>query len=112
VSGTSETTRTLPTGRDAARSPVVPPRHLDPSVHPALEAVCLKALSANPAERYPGVVELGADVERFLGGLAVSAYPESLWARVWRVSIRHRTPILVILAYVVMRLLLLLLARV
>jgi serine/threonine protein kinase len=91
---------------------VIPPREVNPGVPPALEAVCLKALSEDPAERYPRTQELAAEVSRFLEGGSVSAYKEGLWARARRFETRYRTPILVILAYVAMRVLLLVFARV
>ena len=99
------------------RQPGVPPgiaapRELDPELPRPLEAICLKALALEPEGRYPGAAELAADLGRFLEGERVSAYPEGLLGRARRFASRHRTPILVLLAYVVMRVVLLLVARV
>jgi serine/threonine protein kinase len=77
-----------------------------------LESVFLKAREADPSERYPGVLELGRDVERFLSLQRVSAYPEPVWARLSRLAVRYRTPVLVVLAYLLMRVLLLFAARI
>ena len=91
---------------------VVPPRELDAQLPRPLEAICLKALAREPEQRYAGAAELAADLVQFLEGERVSAYPEGLLGRARRFASRHRTPILVVLAYVVMRVVLLLVARV
>jgi len=71
-----------------------------------LTAVADKARATEPGDRYPGVRPLAADVSRFLEGLAVSAYPEGPWRKTRRFAHRHRTAILLVLAYLVMRVLL------
>ena len=43
----------------------------------------------------------------FLEGAPVSAYPEGPWQRALRFAARHRVPILLVAAYLVMRVLLL-----
>ena len=91
---------------------IAAPRELEPELPRPLEAICLKALALEPEGRYPGAAELAADIGRFLEGERVSAYPEGLLGRARRFASRHRTPILVLLAYVVMRVVLLLVARV
>jgi serine/threonine protein kinase len=91
---------------------IAPPRELVPDLPRPLEAICMKALALDPERRYAGAAELAADLGRFLEGERVAAYPESLVGRARRFASRHRTPILLVLAYVVMRVLLLLLARV
>jgi hypothetical protein len=78
----------------------------------ALVAIAGKARSADPAARYPSVPALAADVSRFLAGLAVEAHRETLFDRIARVGRRYRLPILLVLAYLVMRVLLLWLSRV
>jgi len=106
-------TRTWAGPRHASVAPgIAAPRELDQDLPRALEAICLKALAPEPEGRYAGAAELAADVGRFLEGERVSAYPEGLLGRARRVASRHRTPILVLLAYVVMRVVLLLVARV
>jgi serine/threonine protein kinase len=74
---------------------------------PALEAVSAKAQSPRRADRYAGVPALAADVLRFQTGRAVGAYRERLADRAVRVYRRFRSPILLVAAYLVMRLLLL-----
>jgi serine/threonine protein kinase len=68
-----------------------------------LEAVCSKATAASSAERYPNVQELALDVSRYLDGLPVSAHPESLFEKTARFYRRYRFFILLIAAYLVMR---------
>jgi serine/threonine protein kinase len=106
-------TRTWAAPRHAAVAPgIVPPRDLAPDLPRPLEAICLKALALEPERRYDGASELASDVGRFLEGERVAAYPEGLLGRALRFATRYRTPLLVLLAYVVMRLVLLLVARV
>jgi tetratricopeptide (TPR) repeat protein len=70
--------------------PPPPPRRLRPDVPRALEAVCLKALAHRKWDRYATALELADDVQRFLAGAPVAAYPESVPARAWRWCKRHR----------------------
>jgi serine/threonine protein kinase len=78
----------------------------------ALRAIAARAMAPAPGDRYAGAAELSADVGRFLDGEPVEAYPESLWDRLARLAGRYRTPLVLILAYLTMRLLLLLIERV
>jgi hypothetical protein len=55
------------------RGEVTPPRQLDPSVSRDLEAICLRALHRDPAQRYASALDLGADIRCALAGLPVSA---------------------------------------
>ncbi|HEX6898368.1 MAG TPA: serine/threonine-protein kinase [Thermoanaerobaculia bacterium] len=73
-----------------------------------LEAIRRRAMAAEPEARYPRVEELAADLSRYLAGLPVGAHRESLLERAGRFARRHRVAILLILAYVVMRAILLL----
>ena len=73
----------------------------------SLEAICAKATASDPAGRYPSVQELALDISRYLDGLAVGAHRESLLDKSLRFYRRYRFFILLILAYLVMRLLLL-----
>jgi serine/threonine protein kinase len=73
-----------------------------------LEAIRRRAMAAEPEARYPDVEALAADLSRYLAGLPVGAYRESFLEGVGRFVRKHRTPILLVLAYLVMRALLLL----
>ena len=55
-----------------------------------LEAICRKAMSLQPSDRYATALDLARDVERFLADEAVLAYNEPLSARLSRVGRRHR----------------------
>jgi serine/threonine protein kinase len=74
----------------------------------AVRAVAAKAMAIAPEARYAGVMELSADLDRFLDGEPVRAYPESALERLARIASRHRTAIILVLAYLLMRLVLLL----
>jgi serine/threonine protein kinase len=77
-------------------------------VERSLAAICAKATAAGPARRYPNVQELALDVSRYLDGLAVGAHRESLIEKTMRFYRRYRFFILLIAAYLVMRVLILL----
>jgi serine/threonine protein kinase len=56
------------------RGEFLPPRALDPSINPALEAVCLKAMALEPRDRYTSATELAADIGRWMAGEPVAAW--------------------------------------
>jgi serine/threonine protein kinase len=69
----------------------------------ALHAIAARAMAERPADRYPGVDALAADIAAFRNGGAVSAHRESVVERALRFARVYRTPILLVLAYIVMR---------
>jgi len=69
----------------------------------ALAAILKQAMAEDPNQRYPTVGELGADIEHFLDGLPVTAYPEGPLRRSWRWILRNRAWLLLLLVYVVVR---------
>jgi len=89
--------------RGGARVEPEPLRRSDAGVAPALEAIVRRAMALDPDRRYPGAEELSADVSRYLDGERVLAHEEGLVERARRVLVRYRTPILIVLAYVVVR---------
>ena len=75
-----------------------------------LAAICERARAPRPEDRYGSVAALAADVANYLDALPVSAHREGFVERARRVAIRHKTPILLVLAYLVMRVALLVFA--
>jgi serine/threonine-protein kinase len=67
------------------------PRKVKPQVAPALEAVCRMAMALKPEDRYGSAKELAEDVEHWLAGEPVKAWPEPLAVRMGRFLKRHRT---------------------
>jgi serine/threonine protein kinase len=76
-----------------------------------LRAICAKATSAGMSARYPSVQDLAADVGRYLDGLPVSAYRENIFERMARLVSRNRVAVVLVLAYLFMRLLFILFSR-
>ncbi len=71
------------------------PGEIKDSVHPALEAICLKALAREPEDRYSSPKALADDIERWLADAPVSAYQETAVRSLLRWSRRHNTTALV-----------------
>jgi serine/threonine protein kinase len=73
----------------------------------SLAAICAKATATLPGVRYSNVSELALDVSRYLDGLAVAAHRESIFEKAGRFYRRYRFFILLIAAYLLMRVLIL-----
>jgi eukaryotic-like serine/threonine-protein kinase len=67
------------------------PRQLDSAIDPALEAVCLKAMTFAPQERYATGRALADDIERWTAGQAVTAWQEPFLRKVGRWAGRSRS---------------------
>jgi eukaryotic-like serine/threonine-protein kinase len=87
------------------------PAGIAPRLDRSLEAICTKATAEQRDSRYSAVQELGQDVSRYLDGLAVGAHRESIFEKGVRFYRRYRFFILLILAYLVMRVILLLVLK-
>jgi serine/threonine protein kinase len=86
------------------RSPsAVRPREVNAKVSKAAEAVCLKAMSASSEDRYATAAELAADVAQLLNDEPVSAYRENWFEKVQRWVSKNRVLVLIVLAYLLMR---------
>jgi eukaryotic-like serine/threonine-protein kinase len=68
-----------------------------------LAAICARALASEPAQRYQSVTALADDVARFRDNRKVDAYAETAVDRIGRFCRTHRTAILLVFAYIVMR---------
>jgi len=77
----------------------------------ALTAICAKAAAENRDARYSTVQELSLDVSRYLDGLPISARRENIFEKTFRFYRRYRFFILLMLAYLAMRILLLLILK-
>ena len=69
------------------------PRLVVPEIGPALEAVCLKALSKDPAGRYQTATELAHEVQRYVADEPVNAYPEPPTKKLLRWARRHKVAV-------------------
>jgi serine/threonine-protein kinase len=81
--------------------PAARPRSVNSAAPAPLEAVCLKALSKKPKERYASAKELASEVQHWLADEPVRAYAEPLTVRASRFARRHRTGVAVAAALLV-----------
>ncbi len=79
--------------RAVQRGEFAAPRQVEPSIDPALEAVCLKAMALKPADRYASPKALADDVERWMADEPVAAWREPLSRRARRWGRRNRTAV-------------------
>jgi formylglycine-generating enzyme required for sulfatase activity/tRNA A-37 threonylcarbamoyl transferase component Bud32 len=68
-----------------------PPRKVAPWVDRALEAVCLKAMSTRPEDRYSSPRALAEDIKKWMADEPVSAWREPTSRRLWRWAKRRQT---------------------
>lgn len=80
------------------------PRQINQKIPRAIEAVCLRAMSDRREDRYASAEEIASDVVRFLDGEPVLAYPENIFEKAGRWLAKNRFIVLLIVAYLVMRL--------
>ncbi|MBI3407516.1 MAG: protein kinase [Planctomycetes bacterium] len=74
--------RDIPTVLDRVRRGAFsPPRQVDRTIDPGLEAICLKAMAVEPKARYAASLELTQDIEHWLADEPVAA-----WREPWTVS--------------------------
>jgi serine/threonine protein kinase len=76
-----------------------------------LAAIRDKAASDNRGSRYACVLDLATDIDLFLEGRPISAYRENLFERIAAWVGRNKTVVALVLAYILMRALLLLIYR-
>jgi serine/threonine protein kinase len=107
---TGAATLTLEGRAGEAAPSIEAPRRLRPDIARPLEAICLKSLSPAPSARYAGAPELAADIARYRAGEPVTAYREPLHERAWRLARKYQTPLILIMAYLMMRTILIFLA--
>ena len=76
------------------------PREIDPTIPRPLEAICLKALEKDPADRFDTALELAEDLERFRDGEPTQTLPESLLQTSTRITKRNWKPTVIGVAIV------------
>ncbi len=79
----------LPLLQRAKRADFPRPSAIAPGVPPALERICLKAMSLSPKDRYHTASALAEEVDRWLRDEPVRAYPEGPKARSLRWGRKH-----------------------
>lgn len=75
------------------------------------KAICLKAMADSPDSRYASAAELSADIGRLLDAEPVLAYRENVLEKVSRWAGKNRFLVLLILAYLLMRIFLIFTSR-
>jgi serine/threonine-protein kinase len=78
---------------NAKRGEFTRPRKIQPGTPPALEAICLKAMARDSAERYPSALALADDINRWLADEPVSVYSDPVSKRLFRWVRRHKTTV-------------------
>jgi len=76
---------------------------LPPDAARPLRAICAEAMAFEPARRYPGALELAADISRHLDGQRVSAHREGIVGALRRLYARHKVAFWLVVAYLVVR---------
>ncbi|HKY33337.1 MAG TPA: serine/threonine-protein kinase [Candidatus Polarisedimenticolia bacterium] len=76
----------------------------------ALTSIALKAMARDPAARYASAQEMSDDIERFLDGRPTEAHREGLAERTLRVLEKNRALVMLLAAYLLMRVMVLALA--
>jgi eukaryotic-like serine/threonine-protein kinase len=64
----------------------IPPSRLDPEIPPWIDAIVLKAMAKNPADRYQSAGEMRSDIQRGLSGMPVAAPPTAAYQRTQRMG--------------------------
>lgn len=87
VEGLSLQETLIRTQRGEFRAPI----DVNGRIHPALNAICLRALAPSASKRYPSALELAEEVESYLNDGIVKAWEEPLTARAGRWMRNHRS---------------------
>jgi serine/threonine protein kinase len=87
----------------ARRPPFEEPAPLAADIPRPLVAICSKSLSNDPRDRYPAAAAMADDIGRYLDGLPVSAHRETLIERAGRVASKYQVLLVLLAAYLLMR---------
>ena len=85
-----------------------PPRKLNPKIRRAIDAVCMHAMAQKQESRYANANDLSRDVALYLDDFPVSVYKENLYEKLVRWVSRNYFFVLLVLAYILMRVILIL----
>jgi WD40 repeat protein/tRNA A-37 threonylcarbamoyl transferase component Bud32 len=88
--------------RAIAEEPARNPADLRPDIDHELETILLKALAKEPERRYQSAGLLARDIERYLADEPIDAKRDSAWYMLRKTVRRHRWPVAVAAAAVVM----------
>ncbi|MEE2707333.1 MAG: protein kinase [Planctomycetota bacterium] len=72
------------------QTPTPAARALNAAVAPALEAICLKAMSKDPSNRYASALDLKNEVQSWMADEPIDCYTDSWWTRCSRWTRLHR----------------------
>ena len=101
-------TEVVPPKEGPASAGFESPRKRNPKIAPAIDAVCLHAMAPDQSSRYANAMDLSRDVARFLDDLPVRVYKEKFYETFVRWISRNHFFVLLLLAYLLMRVLLIL----
>ena len=90
--------------RKVQRGEFAAPRQVDSSIDRALEAICLKAMALDPADRFGTARSLADDIDRWLADEPVTAWREPLGRRARRWGRRNRTVVVAAVSTLLMAL--------
>lgn len=96
---------------DTGSRALVRPRELNSKITKAAEAVCLKAMAIDRTDRYANAGELAAEVALLLDDQPVTAHRENAVEKAGRWVNKNRFLILLVLAYLLMRIFFILTSR-
>ena len=65
------------------------PREINRKIPRTIEAICMKAISEHPAERYRSLRDLGSDLSAWIADQPITAHPDWLGS-IWRMARRHQ----------------------
>ena len=71
------------------KTPIIPPRDIDPTVPKPLNAIAMKALNKKISDRYRSALDLARDVEEYLADEPISVYEEPWYLKLKRWARRH-----------------------
>ena len=91
---------------DRPEGALISPRKINRNIPAAVDAICMKAMAPEPSERYQSANQIAEEISRFLDKEPVLAHKENIFERADRFFSRHRFIILLIAAYILVRIIL------